>query len=153
MKKKQTTTEAPGPLGAAPQQGKIFSKWTEITDPKAMRKRLMEMAKRIEKDPKKRKEFVAQGMAAIDKEEAKIKVRQGFERLVADLKPVLDKHGVTCFHLVTKQNVDPKIAKLGVTGWAATSKVGDSETALTLLGMLTTGVTELSGRRLSISRS
>jgi hypothetical protein len=152
MKKQQKTVGAPGPLGAAPQQGKIYTKWSEITDPKAMRLRLVDMAKKIEKDPKKRKEFVAQGMAAIEHQEAKKKVHQGFERLIADLKPVLERHGVTCFHLVTKQKVDPKILKTGVTGWAASSKNGDSETTLALIGMLTTGINELSGRRLGASR-
>ncbi len=138
--KTKSKVEAPAPLGAAPFNGQ------------ALRKRLTEMAKRMEKDPKKRKAFIAQGMVAIEQVESKKKLRERFNLLVDDLKPLLEKHGVTCFHLVTKQKVDPKAAKLGNTGWMASSRIDDAETALTLVGMLTTGINELSGRRLGTSR-
>ncbi len=134
MSIKSKKAEAPKPLGAAPQ-------WTQVTDVKAMRKKLIEMASKIEKDPKKRKAFVAQGMAAIDHAEAKTKVREQFGKLVDEIKVLFDRHGVKSFNLVANIGVDDKTKALGVSGWATSQHVGGHE--LELIGMLAKSLHQL----------
>lgn len=130
MKTKNKTGEAPKPLGAAPA-------WKVVVDGKELRKRLTDLANKMEpKDAKKRKLFIAQGMKAIEQQEVRQQVKANVEKLMDELRQVMNRHKVVSCHIVIKQELESKSEDHGISGWATTSKVEPGSNGLELLGVL-----------------
>ena len=130
-------TEATGSAATA-----FTGQWSPVGDKKQKVKQLKEMAKKLVPEPQ-RKAFIAQGIQAIEREEAEARMSETVKVLYADLQPVLDKHGVTGAHILVKVPIDAKAKQMGIKGWALSSNVSAID-GLEMMGVLSQSLIKLS---------
>lgn len=146
MAKQAKKKGAQQPVGAGRTEtkgaGGVAGQWTIIADKKAKIKQLKAMALKLV--PKEqRKGFIAQGMKAIERQEAEGRMSAKVKAIYADLAPVLTKHGAASFHVLVKLPVDTKDKELGIKGWSLNSDVRGAD-SLEMIAVLFQSLTKLS---------